>query len=74
MGSSELVSINGLVDIVASIAGIKVVLPIMISPRRRVVRGRNSDNTMILNRLGWEPSITFRAGFTTHLRSGSKAN
>jgi nucleoside-diphosphate-sugar epimerase len=26
------------------------------------VRGRNSDNTMILERLGWEPTISLREG------------
>jgi GDP-D-mannose 3', 5'-epimerase len=61
LGSSEMVSINQLVDIVEEIAGITV--------RRRYdldapkgVRGRNSDNTMILDRLGWEPSISLRSG------------
>lgn len=61
LGSSEMVTINGLVDIIEEIAGIKV--------RRRYdldapkgVRGRNSDNTMILERLGWEPSISLHDG------------
>jgi nucleoside-diphosphate-sugar epimerase len=61
LGSSELVSINQLVDIVEGIAGVKL--------RRRYnleapkgVRGRNSDNTMIRERLGWEPSIPLLDG------------
>jgi nucleoside-diphosphate-sugar epimerase len=61
LGSSEMVTINGLVDIIEGIAGIKV--------RRRYdleapkgVRGRNSDNTMILKRLGWEPRISLHDG------------
>jgi nucleoside-diphosphate-sugar epimerase len=61
LGSSEMVTINQLVDIAEEIAGIKV--------RRRYdlgapkgVRGRNSDNTMILERLGWEPSTSLRDG------------
>jgi nucleoside-diphosphate-sugar epimerase len=61
LGSSQMVTINGLVDIIEEIAGIKV--------RRRYdldapkgVRGRNSDNTMILDRFGWEPSITLHVG------------
>ncbi|MEZ5380140.1 MAG: NAD-dependent epimerase/dehydratase family protein [Acidimicrobiales bacterium] len=61
VGSSELVSINGLVDIVASIAGIKVVRNHDLTAPQGV-RGRNSDNTMILDRLGWEPSITLEQG------------
>jgi GDP-D-mannose 3', 5'-epimerase len=28
----------------------------------RGVNGRNSDNTMILKKLGWEPSIRLREG------------
>jgi nucleoside-diphosphate-sugar epimerase len=61
LGSSEMVTINQLVDIIEQIAGIKV--------RRRYdldapkgVRGRNSDNTMILERLSWEPSISLHDG------------
>ena len=29
------------------------------------VRGRNSDNTLILEKLGWEPSTTLEAGLAT---------
>ena len=29
------------------------------------VRGRNSDNSLILNRLGWEPSVALEAGLRT---------
>lgn len=61
LGSSELVSINQLVDIAEAIAGIKLKR----SYRRdapRGVAGRNSDNSMILNRLGWEPSTRLRDG------------
>lgn len=61
LGSSELVSINRLVDIVEEIAGVKL--------RRRYkldapqgVRGRNSDNTRLRAELGWEPSIPLREG------------
>jgi dTDP-D-glucose 4,6-dehydratase len=32
------------------------------------VRGRNSDNTMIRERLGWEPSISLRAGLAETYR------
>jgi GDP-D-mannose 3', 5'-epimerase len=61
LGSSELVTINQLVDIVEEIAGVKL--------RRRYdldapkgVRGRNSDNTLIRERLDWEPSIPLAVG------------
>jgi nucleoside-diphosphate-sugar epimerase len=61
LGSSELVSINQLVDIVEDIAGIKLHRNYDLTAPRGV-NGRNSDNTMILDRLGWEPSIPLRDG------------
>ena len=61
VGSARLVSINDLVSIVEEIAGLKL--------RRQYnadapqgVRGRNSDNTLIKERLGWEPEITLEDG------------
>ena len=61
VGSSQLVTINRLVDIVEEIAGVKL--------HRRYnpdapqgVRGRNSDNTLIRERLGWEPAISLEDG------------
>ena len=47
VGSSELVTIDGLVDLIEEIAG---------------VRGRNSDNALIEKILGWSPSIGLREG------------
>jgi GDP-D-mannose 3',5'-epimerase len=61
LGSSELVTINGLVDIVEDIAGIKVRRTHDLSAPKGV-NGRNSDNSMIQQRLGWEPSIRLRDG------------
>jgi GDP-D-mannose 3', 5'-epimerase len=61
LGSSELVTINGLVDIVEDIAGITLERRYDLSAPQGV-RGRNSDNTMIQERLGWEPSISLRDG------------
>jgi nucleoside-diphosphate-sugar epimerase len=63
LGSDELVTINGLVDIVEEIAGVKVERHHDLTAPQGV-RGRNSDNTMILDRLGWEPSIPLRDGLT----------
>lgn len=61
VGSDELVTINALVTLVEDIAGIRV--------RRRYrpaaptgVRARNSDNTMIRERLGWAPGIRLADG------------
>ena len=61
IGSSELVSINGLIDIISDIAGIEVSRVHDLSAPQGV-RGRNSDNTLILDRLGWQPSTTLRSG------------
>ena len=61
LGSSEMVTINELVDIVADIAGIEVTRCHDLSAPLGV-RGRSSDNTMILERLGWEPSTPLRDG------------
>jgi GDP-D-mannose 3',5'-epimerase len=61
LGSSEMVTINQLVDIVEDIAGIKVERRYDLSAPLGV-RGRNSDNSVILDRLGWEPSTSLRDG------------
>jgi nucleoside-diphosphate-sugar epimerase len=61
LGSDELVTINGLVDIVEDIAGIKLKRNYNLSAPKGV-NGRNSDNTKILKYLGWEPGIRLRDG------------
>jgi nucleoside-diphosphate-sugar epimerase len=61
LGSSELVTINELVDMVEEIAAIKVVRRYNLDAPTGV-RGRNSDNAIIRAQLGWEPSIRLRSG------------
>jgi GDP-D-mannose 3',5'-epimerase len=61
LGSSELVTINGLVDIAEAIAGVKLERSYNLSAPKGV-NGRNSDNTLIQKYLGWEPSISLRDG------------
>jgi nucleoside-diphosphate-sugar epimerase len=61
LGSSELVTINQLVDIVEDIAGIRLKRTFNLNAPKGV-NGRNSDNSMILERLEWEPSIRLRDG------------
>jgi GDP-D-mannose 3', 5'-epimerase len=61
LGSSQLVTINQLVDIAEHIAGIKLRRRTNLSAPKGV-RGRNSDNTMIKRLLGWEPSIRLEDG------------
>jgi len=61
LGSSELVTINGLVDIVEEIAGVKLKRTYNLKAPKGV-NGRNSDNTLIKEYLGWEPGIRLREG------------
>jgi nucleoside-diphosphate-sugar epimerase len=61
LGSNELVSINQLVSIAEEIAGIRLERRYNLSAPKGV-NGRNSDNTMIRERLGWEPSVRVREG------------
>ncbi|MCH2132897.1 MAG: NAD-dependent epimerase/dehydratase family protein [Phycisphaerales bacterium] len=61
LGSDELTTINGLVDIVEEIAGIKLERTHKLDAPKGV-NGRNSDNTMIMDELGWAPSIKLRDG------------
>ena len=67
LGSSELVTINELVTIVEEIAGVKL--------RRKYdptapkgVQGRNSDNSMIRDLLGWEPNTSLHKGLEATYR------
>jgi len=61
LGSSELVTINKLVDMAEEIAGVKLKRNYNLSAPKGV-NGRNSDNTLIRKLLGWEPSIRLRDG------------
>jgi len=61
VGSSELVSINQMIDIIEKIAGITVKRNYNLDAPKGV-RGRNSDNTLIQQIYGWEPSISLADG------------
>jgi GDP-D-mannose 3',5'-epimerase len=61
LGSSELVTIDQLVDIAEEIAGVKLQRKYNLDAPKGV-NGRNSDNTKIVEYLGWEPSIRLRDG------------
>jgi nucleoside-diphosphate-sugar epimerase len=61
LGSAELVTINQLVDVVEEIAGVRLTRRYDLDAPKGV-RGRNSDNTMIRERLGWEPSTPLAVG------------
>jgi nucleoside-diphosphate-sugar epimerase len=60
IGSEEMVSINQLADMIADIAGKRIEKRHIDGPQG--VRGRNSDNRLIEQRLGWAPSQSLRAG------------
>ena len=61
LGSSEMVTINQLVDIAEEIGGIKLHRNYNLKAPKGV-NGRNSDNTLIQKLLGWEPSIPLKTG------------
>ncbi|MGH9211168.1 MAG: NAD-dependent epimerase/dehydratase family protein [Acidimicrobiales bacterium] len=64
IGSDQLVTINELVDIVESIAGLTLKRDYNLDAPQGV-RGRNSDNTRIQAALGWVPSISLEDGLAT---------
>lgn len=61
LGSAEMVSINELVSLIEGIAGIELKRHYKLDAPKGV-RGRNSDNTLIQARLGWEPNISLKSG------------
>jgi GDP-D-mannose 3',5'-epimerase len=61
LGSSELISINDLVSMIETIAGVKLARSYDLSAPQGVA-GRNSDNTFIQQVLGWEPNTPLRTG------------
>jgi GDP-D-mannose 3', 5'-epimerase len=61
LGTDRLVSINGLVGLIAAIAGKRLVSRHDVT-KPQGVRGRNSDNTRLVHTLGWAPSISLETG------------
>jgi GDP-D-mannose 3',5'-epimerase len=60
LGSTEMVSMNEMADIVMGLADRK--LPIKHIPGPEGVRGRNSHNEVIKDVLGWEPTMKLKDG------------
>ena len=58
IGSDEMVSMNEMAEIVLSFEDRK--LPIHHIPGPEGVRGRNSDNTLIKEKLGWAPTMKLK--------------
>jgi GDP-D-mannose 3',5'-epimerase len=67
LGTDRLISINGLVDLVASIVG-KTIHKRYDATKPQGVRGRNSDNTLLREVLGWEPPTSLEAGLAQTYR------
>jgi nucleoside-diphosphate-sugar epimerase len=65
IGSDELVSINELVALAIEVSGNPTPLTINHIPGPIGVRGRNSDNRLIQETLGWAPSRPLRDGIRT---------
>jgi len=60
IGSDEMVSINELAEMVMRIAGKKLTIKHITGPQG--VRGRNSDNALIEEKLGWRPTWPLEKG------------
>jgi nucleoside-diphosphate-sugar epimerase len=60
IGSEEMVTINGLAEMIIKKSGKR--LKIINIPGPQGVRGRNSDNRLIRDKLGWAPSIHLEKG------------
>jgi nucleoside-diphosphate-sugar epimerase len=66
LGQDRMVSINELADIIANIAGIEISKKHVEGPQG--VRGRNSDNTLLREVLGWEPQLSLEDGLAITYR------
>lgn len=60
IGSDEMISINDLAKLIAKISGKNITVANVRGPEG--VRGRNSDNTLIKEKLGWAPSASLESG------------
>jgi nucleoside-diphosphate-sugar epimerase len=63
IGSEEMISINDFAKMVIDISGKNISIKNIPGPTG--VRGRNSDNKLIREKLGWEPSLPLRKGMET---------
>ena len=61
IGSEEMISINDLAKMIINISGKEVKIVNKDVPQTGV-RGRNSDNALIEEKLGWKPSLSLESG------------
>jgi GDP-D-mannose 3',5'-epimerase len=67
VGTDQLITINGLVDLIATIAGKRLIRRHDLN-QPQGVRGRNSDNRRLRQTLGWEPAVSLEEGLTVTYR------
>jgi len=79
LGTDELITVDGLVDLVCKIAG-KSLTKVHDTSKPQGVRGRNSDNSKLREVLGWEPQVSLEEGLRqtypwieSELRNAGKA-
>jgi GDP-D-mannose 3', 5'-epimerase len=60
IGSEEMITINGLTEMVIGLSGKKLKIKHIDGPLG--VRGRNSDNHLIKEKLGWSPNLKLKDG------------
>ncbi len=66
IGSDEMITVNQLAEKIADVAGKSLTLHHVPGPQG--VRGRNSDNRLIQERLGWRPTMSLREGLSRTYR------
>lgn len=62
LGSEEMISINDFAKLIVKISGKNITIKNIPGPEG--VRGRNSDNTLLLKKIGWSPSKSLKEGIT----------
>ena len=67
IGSSEMVTINNLANIIEKIAGVSLSRTYNLSAPKGV-RGRNSDNSQVVKKLSWEPQVNLHEGLNKTYR------
>lgn len=60
IGSEEMITINQLTQMVIDISGKKLTIKNIAGPVG--VKGRNSDNALILEKLNWQPTVKLKDG------------
>ena len=61
IGSEEQVSINQMINMIEEIADYRVEKNYQLD-KPKGVRGRSSDNTLTIEKIGWKPNYTLRQG------------